>query len=351
MSKLTRPRLVFCSLVLVTAPVRAQKSAPIDAPNSCPTQITSCGCVITSTGTYEVQNDLNANQTNAPNCIEISADHAILNVKGFAVLGNGNGIGILIRRSANHAVVQGGDESSAPVENRLTGSVYQPASPQGKVFGWSVGIEDDADYSVIELFARLGGNIFQQTGNNTGLFLNGAHGSVASDFDASYNQVAGVIARNSSGLALSNFSATGSNPQGNIQPIGVWFDSTNDSTITTASMAANHVYGLWLARSSRNVVLDANGTSGNQDTGILIGCGNLHCTGNERSDDNRITNSGAPGNMMNGIVIEKKNHENIITVTHNDGNPQGHDMVDLNTHCDSNIWYNNTGTTNQDCIH
>jgi hypothetical protein len=28
-----------------------------------------------------------------------------------------------------------------------------------------------------------------------------------------------------------------------------------------------------------------------------------------------------------------------------------HDMVDLNPHCASNIWYNNTEAASQSCIH
>jgi len=250
-------------------------------------------------------------------------------------------------------VVQGGDESSDPNKpSRVNGRFYQPASPQASVFNWGTAIRDEADYAVIELFKQLGGNVFQQDeGNDIGLWFDGVQGSVATDFDASYNHVAGVVAQDSSGLALSNFSATGSSPHGDTQAFGVKFDKTNDSTITTASMAANHDYGLWLARSSRNVVLNCNGTSGNEGTGILVGCGRQPCRGNEHSDDNRITNSGAPGNGMNGIVVEHKNSGNIITVTHNDGNPDGHDMVDENPHCDSNVWYNNTGTANQSCIH
>ena len=55
------------------------------------------------------------------------------------------------------------------------------------------------------------------------------------------------------------------------------------------------------------------------------------------------------GNTNYGIVIEKKNHDNIISVTHNDGHGKT-DMVDLNNKCDSNIWYDNTDTKNQGCI-
>ncbi len=351
MRKIATPLLMAGTLLFSVTFAVAQPGPP----NSCPLHITSCGCVITTTGTYEVDDYLNADQTSAPNCIEIAASHTVFNLKGFEITGNGTGIGILIRRSADHTVVQGGDEGAGPDgPGRIINSRYQPGGGgggQGSILMWNIAIEDDADYAMIELFAQLGGNPLNEgAGNNTGLFLNGVRGTVAADFDASYNHVAGVTVKNSSGVGLHNFSATGSDPDGNIQPIGVMFDSTNDSTVATAAMAANHVYGLWLARSSRNVVFDANGTSGNQDTGILIGCGSLHCTGNQGSNDNKITNGGAPGNTNYGIVIEKHNSNNTITVTHNDGNGTT-DMVDLNNHCDSNIWYNNTGTSNQSCIH
>lgn len=338
--------LAVSSLLLAVAVSLAQDVKP----NSCPSHITSCGCVINKTGVYEVENDLSANQTSALNCIEIDADHSVLNLKGFALEGKGKGVGVLIHASAEHTLVAGGDEGSSQSPGRIIGSTYEPSSPQASVVRWNIGIEDDANYALIGLFKNIGGTIFQQgNGNNIGVLLNGVHGTTVADFDASYNLVAGVAAKNSTGLNLSNFSATGSNPHGNIQPIGVMFDSVEDSALGPASMAANHLYGLWLARSSRNVVLDSNGTSGNQDTGILIGCGSLHCTGYERSNSNKIASSGAPGNGKYGIVIEKHNLDNTVSITHNDGNGTT-DMVDENSHCGSNIWYNNTGTGNQSCV-
>ena len=131
--------------------------------------------------------------------------------------------------------------------------------------------------------------------------------------------------RNSPGVRLFNLSAIGNAES------GLWFDHSDDGTISTASAAGNGKYGMWLLGSSRTVVIDCNGTSGNGNTGILLGCGPVKCTGtNDHSDQNCITNSGAPGNISNGILIEKKNNGNIVTITHNDGNPNHHDMVDLN---------------------
>jgi hypothetical protein len=188
------------------------------------------------------------------------------------------------------------------------------------------------------------GNIFQQNFGNTtaGILFNGSRNSVAGDFHASYIGQAGIIVRNSPGARLFNFSAVGNAES------GVWLDRSDDGTISTESAAGNGKYGM--LGPSRNVVIDCNGTAGNGDTGILLGCGSTKCEGVEYSDQNRITNSGAPGKAANGILIEKKNNGNIITITHNDGNPDHHDMVDLNNNCGTNVWYNNTGTGNQSCV-
>jgi parallel beta-helix repeat protein len=349
MTKLSALWLVLCSPLLILGPVPAQGSDPAVGAPSCSTVITSCGCVITNADTYTVANDLSADQTGRPNCIEIAAPGSILNVKGFAILGfgNGTGIGILIRQSANHAIVEGGDEGSdaAPNDAGTKGRDFPGA--QGVVTQWDVAIEDDADDSVIELFKNLGGSIFQQHDGNatSGVLIKGAKHVTAADFLASYNGKAGVIVRNSTAIKIFNVSTIS-----NVET-GIWLDSSDDSTIGTASAAANGKYGIWLRQSSGNTVVDANGTSGNGNTGILIGCGNSVCTGNQGSDNNRITNSGAPGNQMAGIVIKKHSQGNIVTVTHNDGNPQNQDMVDLNSNCGTNVWYNNTGTSNQNCIH
>lgn len=339
MPRLPLSGLLFCALLLTTTLANAQQLVP----NACPSEISSCGCVITHTGTYEVANDLSASQTNAPNCIEIAASRSILNLKGFAVTGDGTGIGILIRPGADHVVVQGGDEGTRP--RRAPDDECMSDATQSTVTQWNTAIEDDGDNAVIELLS-LGATDVQPMGNTTaGIVFSSVHGSLASDFIACSNGLAGVIVRNSNGSNLSNFSAV-SNDQ-----YGLWLDSANDSTVATAAAASNGRYGMWLKQSSRNVIVNCNGTTNNGDTGILIGCGNRQCMGNERSDENRITNSGGPGNVKAGIVIQLHSGNNIVSVTHNDGNPDGFDMVDDNNNCGTDIWYNNTGTTNQPCIH
>ena len=210
---------------------------------------------------------------------------------------------------------------------------------------WDVGIKAEGDYALIALFKSLGGSLFQHDDGNAtaGLLFEGAKNGVAGSLHASFNGVAGIIVRNSPGVRVFNFSAT------NNQQSGVWLDHSDDGTIATASASNNEGYGIWLFGSSRNTITDCNGTTKNGTTGILLGCGTTKCAGHDTSDQNRITNSGAPSNLSTGIVIEHKSDNNIVTVTHNDGNPEG-DMVDLNNKCGTNIWYNNTGTGNQSCI-
>ena len=61
---------------------------------ACPTSITSCGCAITSAGTYTVANDLAASQgmTALGDCIDVSVSGVTLNLEGYYVENdNGNG--------------------------------------------------------------------------------------------------------------------------------------------------------------------------------------------------------------------------------------------------------------------
>jgi Right handed beta helix region len=315
---------------------------------SCPLVIKSCGCVITTSDTYTVAKNLNASQTRRPNCIEIQADHAILNLKGNSVTGDGSdGIGILIRSGADHAVVEGGDEGAAPPADDAGTNGKAFPNAQGVVTQWNIGIEDDADDAVIGLFKNIGGNIFQQHGGNktAGIYLNGVKHSVAMNFQASYNGQDGVKVSNSARVSLSNFTTAGNTRA------GVSFNSSNNDTIATVTVANNGKYGFWLLSSKGNLITDANGTANNGRVGILLGCGPEPGCSATGSNNNRITNSGASGSSGAGILIDKGNSQNIVTLTHNAGNPKNRDMVDNNPQCDSNIWYNNTGSGNRKCIH
>src|SRR5262245_18779711 len=182
-----------CVLMLAAGAAEAARGP------SCPAVITACGCAITKTGKYTVANDLSASQTTQQVCIEITASNSILNLKGFAIVGDGDGIGIAIRNGVTRAVVVGGDEGPATPPNDAGTNDQDFPAAQGVVARWDVGIQDEGDYSFIALFKNLGGNIFQQNmGNATaGILFKGAKNSVAGDFHASYNGQAGIIVRNS----------------------------------------------------------------------------------------------------------------------------------------------------------
>jgi len=132
--------------MLIIAPLGSAQAAP----NSCSNPIKACGCVIDKKaakkvpgGIFTVANNLNANQTSEPNCIEISEPETVLNVKGFNIKGRGDGtgIGIWIHHEAHHVLVAGGD----------VGAKHFSA-----VALWDTGIRDDADHSTIELFENFG---------------------------------------------------------------------------------------------------------------------------------------------------------------------------------------------------
>jgi hypothetical protein len=341
---------IAAMLLLGVGPAQAKPPKP----TSCAQPITACGCVITQPLIYTVANDLSAAQTTAPNCIEIAASNAILNVMGFHVLGNdnGTGIGILIRKGADNVIVEGGLESSNVPPQDPVGNPTE-ASNQAKVNLWDIGIEDDGNGALIALFSDLGGSLLQSnaaaepTGNTTaGLFLNGVTGSFVGDFNANFNGKYGVLVTDSRGITLANFTAAHN------KETGLRLDSSNDDSIGPAGASSNSKDGMVLLSSSRNTIHDSNGNSFNGDTGIVLGCASGDsCPGNDGSKDNRIVNAGAPQNTVAGIVIQNHSTGNTVTVTHNQSNGGPSDMIDLNPDCDNNTWYNNVGSANQSCIH
>jgi parallel beta-helix repeat protein len=325
------------------------------APPSCAEPITACGCVIDQPGIHTVGDDLSASQTTQPNCIEIAVPHVILNLEGARVMGNNSGIGILIDRAATSAIVEGGNEadSNPPQDPSGSGSTAAVRQAEAVVSQWNIGIEDDADDAVIELFDAIGGVALLPSGHTPGnitggVFLNGVKHSLVGDFRANFNGTYGVRLANSAETIVANVTA-----QDNGET-GVRLEASNGNRIGPATAAHNSKLGVWLLTSSNNIVHDSPGATQNGAAGILMGCSpdRKNCEGNEQSNRNLVINSGAPGNQKAGIVVRRHSEHNRVTVNHNDGNAgQKMDMVDENQKCDSNIWYNNTGSGNQSCIH
>jgi Right handed beta helix region len=338
------------ALAVLVATLPAQAAAL----PACATVITACGCAITDSAIHTAGNDLSAAQTKQTNCIEITKDHAILNLKGFRVTGRNvpGSIGVLIRRAADHVIVEGGDEAdNDPPQNPAANDSDSLPNKQAVVSKWDIGIEDDADDAIIELFNAIGGEALlphHTAGNVTGgVLLKSVTNSLIGDFRASFNGKFGVRVEHSSNIHIANVTTRGNGET------GIQLDSSNNNVIGPTTSPDNTKYGTWLSISSNNTIHDSADDS-NNNTGILMGCGfnTKNCPGNQTSDHNRMVNSGATGNKQRGVVVRKHSSANIITVNHNDGNgAEKMDMVDENNKCDSNTWYNNTGQGNQPCIH
>lgn len=328
-------------------------TAPGYSATPCPTVISACGCVITQPKIYTVASNLNA--VSGQNiCIEIAAAHAILNLEGKRVIGNNAGTGIRIDQGADHVIVEGGNEAdNDPPLNPSANLAATTPRREAVVSQWNIGIEDDADNAIIQLFDAVGGVPVLPSGHTpgnvtAGVVLNHVNRSLVGDLIASYNGKFGVLINNSSNVQIANIT-TGQNGD-----TGLKLDASDHNRIGPAGSPGNTKIGTWLFNSANNTMHDSI-SSGNMNTGIVVGCGvdKKNCPGYQQSNHNRVlVISGAPGNKVAGIVIRKHSSGNLVTLTHNEGNGgKNMDMVDDNNKCDSNTWYNNTGARDQSCIH
>lgn len=320
------PARMYLGAALLVALAALAPQPPAYAAPRCPTSITSCGCTITRSQIYTVANDLSASQTSERICIEIAKDHAILNTMGFNLTGSGRGIGILIDKGADHVIVEGGPETAADV------------NPQSTISQWNIGIEDDANDAIIQLFSNVGNN------SATGVSLKRVRNSIVGDLLANGNGSYGILVDHSTRVEIYNAAASGNGD------IGLWMDSSVESHIL--GTAGTNIVGTWLSNSTHNVLLD-DANIANSNSGLLIGCGveEKQCLGNEQSNDNFVVFDTASDNKKAGVIIRKHSGGNTVTLGSNSGNGNKMDMVDRNNNCDSNTWYNNLGEGNQPCIH
>jgi parallel beta-helix repeat protein len=312
-------------------------AAAAPKPNACTSSITSCGCTITQTGTFMVVNELDASQglTKGGNCLEVSADHVILDLQGNAIIGNGAGIGILIQNSGHDTTVQGSDLS-------------EPApAAQAIINNWNIGLEDDANNVVIELFKQIGGSIFIQHGNaGDAVLLQNASGVTVANFRASFNGGTGVDIKGGGNNRIMNCDSISN--AGN----GVILASSNVNTISNCTINSNTGYGVWLNTANQNQIFTSS-LNKNGKIGVLVGCHKEgKCNGNKGSDLNHISSSGANGNSGAGITVEQGSSNNQITNMSSGGNGGTSDLIDNNPGCDGNLWFNNAfGDASQSCIH
>ena len=323
---------------------------------SCSSEITSCGCSITSPGYYQVT----ANLTNKGSgvCIDIQAKNTVLEFgnglgRPLTMTGRGSGTGIWIENSATYTVVSG-IKNRQNLPTGLLGSL--PPVPvvinEASITGFTYAIEDDADNTVIGYFNKL-------NNNNSAVYLNGATNVTAGNFCADFNKVAGVLAVNTNNSRIYDFTAE----QNTLD--GLVLANSNNNVLYNLTTAYNAQDGILLQDSSNNSL--SPGSSGqNGSTGIHIGCGSIpsiscsntsnsnHLVGNtvEGLFTGDVSNCDrAPGGRTPqpvGIYIESGNSMNIIASNKSTNNfalrGPSFDLQDDNPNCDANVWTNNVFT-------
>ena len=309
-----RAALALGVLALIAAPAHQANAG------SCPPVIITCGCTITDGASHKLGNDISAADglTGKGDCIDIKHKNAKLDGFFFDIDGDASpGVGIHILPGATRASVQNFDA----------------------IFGWDVGIEDDADNATL--------SDFDTDDNGTaGVLLRSADRSVVSDFDSSASSGAGIVLKNSDGNQLNDFDTSANGGD------GVALNKSERNTIKDFTSDINAGGGVKLSKSTGNSLgdfdADANGTDGvsldrssgnsiinytassNAVDGILLHAG---------SDKNRIGDATTNDNGANGVEVGSGNKSNRVFFSTSVSNG-GTDLVDGNAGCDRNVWTN-----------
>ncbi len=208
---------------------------------SCPTNITACGCTITKDGVYTVAKNLSAGSGLTPlgSCIDVKSDDVVLLTNGFNITGGGKGIGINLLPEAKGALLSAGG----------------PQLTFTSVTGWQIGLKSAAD----EVFAES----FYFYGNETGVLLSDAKLNTLTVFGAFNNSKNGVEVH---GGRRNTLSAGGAWNNGNA---GILLDPCSSATTISEVIeyadfyppnygaAYEQKYGIYVAKgSARNTIVD-----------------------------------------------------------------------------------------------
>ena len=144
-------------------------SSSMASAEDCVKALKACGCSITSTGIYTLQQDLVF--SSAGDCISIGAKNVVLNLDGFSITGPGEtstGAGVHVRNSKN-VWVEG----------------QSKASQRSTISGWKYGIENDGNEVLIE-------NVSATANTKAGFYFYKASDGELISFEASHNSGFGV---------------------------------------------------------------------------------------------------------------------------------------------------------------
>ena len=249
-----------------------------------------------------VQSDLAATSSTA-DCLDIKAPNVTLWLDGNTITGMGGGVGIHLLKSATGAFVEGLDLSSGAFSS---------------VGSFAVGIEDDANSAII-------GHVNADGNSGAGVLLHSVRNTLVSDFSVESNAY------------------------------GVELSGATLCSIQRVSMYGNSTYGMWLTGSSQNIV-NFFYAQDNSVAGVYLGCqvsaGPIggRC---KPSNKNHIYDGPqvgvATGSQNYGIAIDSGNAGNIISGIFGSGDLTD-DLADQNPGCGSDLWFNNSGSTNNSCI-
>ena len=234
------PMSWFSNSLAAEAEAARKKPKPV----ACSAIITKCGCTITTTGFYQVQQKLGApgslNELDN-SCIAVSAPRVVLYLDGMSIINKitSGGIGIHLNSSAINSYIEGAGATIA---------------------GWSFGVEDNASNSII------------------------------TNLSADNNDTAGVLVQQVTGVSISN---VGSHNNGSY---GIWLNGATFSQVgggiigpTASGIQNNGLAGIQVstlskpAAPSNNVRIFGNCVTGNGGAGIALqpGVTNTAVSGNE----------------------------------------------------------------------
>jgi hypothetical protein len=289
LSALAAAAVIMAAVASLPAPAAATSVTP------CSNEIWSCGCTITTSGVYLIEDNLDAGQglTSLGDCIDVAAGTVILQSDPTSIdcaleedcniLGSEtcSGTGIHILRSA----------ANVSVQDVLVGD-------------WNVGILDEGNG------ARIG------------------------EFETAFNCQAGVELKQVNHSAVGVFDSFENF-------YGVWLNQASDNQVGPFPDFQN---------TDGAVAIHAN------ETGIFVGCSANGVSykkcprGVAPSNRNFITWNGVEDNLA-GIAVDLGNVNNTIDDNFSVGNFD-FDMIDANLNCGTDIWFDNSfNSSNQGCIH
>ncbi len=267
--RLAVPAIAFACLILATGMANAQTQ-----PVKCSAQITACGCTITATGSYTVENALDYSQglTLKNGCIDITASNVDLYADN-TITGPGSDPTCVANNPKKRAGI--GIHVMSGAQNV---SIYQD---DNAVCGWNYGLESEGSninwYYPGSYYSNLGMLLKNATGNDvlygyfdydiTGLEIIGGSGNSINDGEAYYNT-----------------------------QYGYWLNGTKGNTFTGDGGYGNKLAGFYLG-------CDATG-----NVKPLISCTTTTTTGNSVQSNGAYGDYGYP--QKYGIAVERGSIDN-----------------------------------------